>query len=242
MIRAFEVSYDGTAYAGWQVQDNARTIQGVIEHSLEGVLKQQVRITYAGRTDAGVHAIGQVISFLSESSMTGEQFRCALNALLPQDIRIMKTLEVGPDFHPRYSARARWYRYIIWNGQELVPFFRTYSLWLNRQIDVSRLKSYCKRIVGEYNFTSFASLEQDENPTRKVFSCEVYRKDDFILLDIVANSFLRKMVRAIVGTFLKLELKGERPERIDEMLHAEDRGSAGETAYAGGLYLAKVFY
>jgi tRNA pseudouridine38-40 synthase len=242
MIRAFEVSYDGTAYAGWQVQDNARTIQGVIEHSLEQVLKQQVRITYAGRTDAGVHAFGQVISFRSQSSMTGEQFRRALNALLPRDIRIMKTLEVGPEFHPRYSARARWYRYIIWNGQELVPFFRTYSLWLNRKIDVSRLKAYCKRIIGEYNFTSFASLKPDENPVRRIFSCEVYRKNEFILFDIVANSFLRKMVRTLIGTFLELELKGGRPGRIDEMLDAEERGMAGETVYAGGLYLAKVYY
>jgi len=242
MIRAFEVSYDGTAYAGWQVQENAQTIQGVIEHSLEAVLKAKVRVTYAGRTDAGVHAIGQVISFSSESSMTGEQFRHALNALDPQDIRIMKALSVGPDFHPRYSARARWYRYIIWNGQEPVPFFRNYSLRLDRQVDITRLRCYCKRIVGEHNFTSFASLELDDNPVRRVVSCEVYRKNDFIVLDLVANGFLRKMVRTIVGTFLQLEQKGERPERIDEILKAENRGEAGGTAYAGGLYLAKVFY
>lgn len=242
MIRAFEVSYDGTAYAGWQVQENAQTIQGVIEQSLERLLKHHVRITYAGRTDAGVHAIGQVISFSSESSMTGEQYGHALNALIPQDIRIMKPLSVGPDFHPRYSARARWYRYIIWNGQEPVPFLRNYSLRLDRHIDMTRLMSYCRRIVGEHNFTSFASLEKDENPVRRVISCEVYRKNDFVILDLVANGFLRKMVRTIVGTFLQLEYRGEGSERIDEILKAENRGEAGGTAYAGGLYLAKVFY
>ena len=242
MIRAFEVSYDGTAYAGLQVQENARTIQGVIEHSLEEVLKHRMRIMYAGRTDAGVHAVGQVISFSTESNMTGEQFKHALNALIPKDIRIMKALVVGPDFHPRYSARARWYRYIIWNGREPVPFFRNYSLRLERPVDIIKLRSCCKRIVGEHNFTSFASLEQDENPVRKVISCEVYKKNDFIILDLIANGFLRKMVRTIVGTFLQLEQKGERPEKIDEILKAENRGEAGSTAYAGGLYLTKVFY
>ena len=242
MIRAFEISYDGTAYAGWQIQNNAPTIQGIIEDGLEKVLKEHVRISYAGRTDAGVHAFGQVISFSSGMNMTGEQFLRALNALLPQDIRIMKALDVEPNFHPRFSARARWYRYIIWNGKELVPFFRNYALWLNRQIDPSRLQDYCKRIIGEHNFTTFASLEENENPVRRIHSCEVRRKNDFVWLDIIANSFLRKMVRTIVGTFLKLEQEGVGPELIDEMLRAEDRGIAAETAFAGGLYLAKVFY
>ena len=161
MIRAFELCYDGTAYAGWQVQENAQTIQGVIESSLEAMLKRHVRITYAGRTDAGVHAIGQVMSFTCDSNMTGEQFKRALNALIPQDIRIMKPLVVEEDFHPRYNARARWYRYIMWNGRETVPFFRNYSLRLDREVDISRLRSYGKRIVGEHNFASFASLVQD---------------------------------------------------------------------------------
>jgi tRNA pseudouridine38-40 synthase len=175
-------------------------------------------------------------------NMTGEQFLRALNALLPPDIRIMKTLDVGSDFHPRFSARARWYRYIIWNGEELVPFFRNYALWLNRQVDLTKLQDYCKRIIGEHNFTTFASLEQNENPIRRIHSCEVRRKNDFILLDIIANSFLRKMVRTIVGTFLKLEQEGVGPELIDEMLRAEDRSVAAGTVFAGGLYLAKVFY
>jgi tRNA pseudouridine38-40 synthase len=242
MIRAFEVCYDGTAYAGWQVQENAQTIQGVIEKGLEILLKTGVRITYAGRTDAGVHALGQVISFHSESGMTGEQFKRAINALIPQDIRIIKPLEVGSDFHPRYSARARWYRYIMWNGPHPVPFYRNYALWIDRGIDMERLRLYGERIVGEHNFTSFSSLEQDENPVRRVFSFDVQRKNDFVLIDLVANAFLRKMVRSIVGTFLQLEQRGEEPERIDEILDAENRGEAGSTAYAGGLYLARVFY
>ena len=242
MTRAFEVSYDGTAYAGWQVQENARTVQSVIEQGLETILKHRVRITYAGRTDAGVHALGQVISFSSKSGMTEEQFKHALNALFPQDIRIVKPLIVAPDFHPRYDARARWYRYIMWNGKESVPFFRNYAFRLDRAVDMEMLQSYGDRIVGEHDFTSFASLEQGENPVRKVFSCEVHRRNDFVILDLVANAFLRKMVRSIVGTFLQLEQRGEKPEQVDEILKAKDRGQAGSTAYAGGLYLARVFY
>jgi tRNA pseudouridine38-40 synthase len=242
MTRAFEVSYDGTAYAGWQVQENARTIQGVIEQGLETILKHEVHITYAGRTDAGVHALGQVISFSSDSSMTEEQFKHALNALFPQDIRVMNPMAVDPGFHPRYDARARWYRYIIWNGKESVPFFRNYALRLDRAINMEKLQSYGERIVGEHDFSSFASLEQGENPVRKVFACEVHRRNDFVILDLVANAFLRKMVRSIVGTFLKLERGGEKPEQVDEILKAKDRAQAGSTAFAGGLYLARVFY
>ena len=116
------------------------------------------------------------------------------------------------------------------------------GVWLDRQIDIGKLQSYAKRIVGEHDFTSFASLEQDENPVRKVFSCDVHRKNDFVILDLVANAFLRKMVRSIVGTFLLLERKGEKPERVDEILRVKNRGEAGYTAFAGGLYLVRVYY
>lgn len=242
MIRAFEVAYDGSAYAGWQVQNNALTIQGVIEDCLEKVLKKRVRITYAGRTDAGVHAIGQVIAFDIQSAMTGEQFVRALNSLLPLDIRMMRALEVVPHFHPRYTARARWYRYLIWNGKELVPFFRNYALWINRRLDLSLIGDYGARIVGEHDFTSFATVEEGEISVRRVVSCEVRRQRDFVVIDVVANSFLRKMVRTIVGTFLRLEGEGASPERVDEILSCENREAGGETAFAGGLYLARVFY
>jgi tRNA pseudouridine38-40 synthase len=242
MTRAFEVSYDGTAYAGLQIQRGVRTIQGVIEDRLEQVLKRPVRIAFAGRTDAGVHAIGQVISFRAESTMTGEQFVRALNALLPRDIRVMRALNVAREFHPRFSARSRWYRYIVWNGKELVPFFRDYALWLNRPVDHDLLGEYCGRITGVHDFTSFGSIGSGDNPVRRITHCEVRRKNEFILFDIVANSFLRKMVRTIVGTFLTLERERAPAARIDEILRAGDREAGGDTAFAGGLYLAKVFY
>jgi tRNA pseudouridine38-40 synthase len=242
MTRAFEISYDGTRYAGWQIQDNAETVQGIIENKLAIILKKGVRITYAGRTDAGVHAIGQVIAFDTQSGMMGDQFKKALNALLPQDIRVMRELNVSPDFHPRYSARNRWYRYIIWNGREQVPFFRNYALWLVHDVDITRIRDYGERITGTHDFTSLATLEAGENPVRTVQECSVYRKNDFVIIDIVANSFLRKMVRTIVGTFLKLEREGKKPEEMDRILAAKRGDWERETAYAGGLYLARVFY
>jgi tRNA pseudouridine38-40 synthase len=239
---SLDVSYDGTRYSGWQIQNNALTIQGVIEAGLTTVLKESVRITYAGRTDAGVHALGQVIAFKTDASMKGEQFKYALNALLPQDIRIMEAREVPLSFHPRYSALRRWYRYIIWNGGDAVPFFNNYALWIKRSVDLSWIDTFCRRIIGTHNFTSFATTGPRENPIRRIFECGVKKKGDFIVFDIIANSFLRKMVRTIVGTFLDLEREKVSPKAVNKILRAEDRKLAGETAFAGGLYLAKVFY
>jgi tRNA pseudouridine38-40 synthase len=239
---SLDVSYDGTSYSGWQIQNNALTIQGVIEAGLATVVKEKVRITYAGRTDAGVHALGQVIAFKTDTSMTGEQFKYALNALLPQDIRVMEAHEASLSFHPRYSALRRWYRYIIWNGRDAVPFFNNYALWIKRSVDISRFETYCRMIIGTHNFTSFATVGTHENPIRRIFECAMKKKGDFIVFDIIANSFLRKMVRTIIGTFLELEREKVSPKAVDEILRAEDRRIAGETAFAGGLYLAKVFY
>jgi len=239
---ALEISYDGTRYSGLQVQKNAVTIQGVIEEMLEKILKNRTRIKYAGRTDAGVHALGQVVSFHTDSSMTESQFYYALNALLPGDIRVMRAFEVAPTFHPRYDAQKRWYRYIISTVKNQVPFFNYYALWLRRDIDCNLLGRYCRRITGRHDFTSFACLEGGENPSRIVFECSVKKKNDFIVFDIIANSFLRKMVRTIVGTFLELEKANEEPGTVDEILQERERAAAGKTVYAGGLYLAKIFY
>ncbi len=239
---ALELVYDGTRYAGWQIQHNAVTVQGVVEEVLERIVKHRVRLTYAGRTDAGVHALGQVAAFKTESRMTAHQFEAALNTELPFDIRVRRVFETMPGFHARYSARMRWYRYLIWNSREQVPFFKNYSLWLWREVNTALLGDYCKAIVGEHDFTSFATVEKGGNPVRTVFECAIGKKNDFVVFDIIANSFLRKMVRTIVGTFLELEKEKEKPQRIGEILQARERKEAGMTVYAGGLYLAKVFY
>jgi tRNA pseudouridine38-40 synthase len=239
---AMEVCYDGTGYNGLQVQDGGTTIQGTIEEALSTITASAVRIRYAGRTDAGVHALGQVVSVQTDHSMSAGEFRAALNGNLPHDIRIMEAREVPLNFHPRYDAKRRWYRYLISTAPERIPFFHNYAHWIRRKLDVDLLERYCGCILGEQDFTSFASLEEGENPRRTLFECTVKVRNDFVVFDLTGNSFLRRMVRTIVGTFLESEKRGDTPNRIAAILRARDRSRGGQTAFAGGLYLMKVFY
>jgi tRNA pseudouridine38-40 synthase len=237
-----KISYDGTRYAGWQIQKNAETVQGVIQDALSRILKGEGKLKASGRTDTGVHAVGQIAAFETDSRMTEGQFMMALNSLLPSDIRILDVFEVPVDFHPRYSAKKRWYRYIISNTSVLPPFFRNYSLWVNRDINIPLMNEYCKKIIGTHDFTSFATMTDDDQPLRRVFKCCFKKRNDFIIFDIAAGSFLRKMVRTIVGSFLEFEKIGRMPENVSEILTAKNRSRAGKTAQSCGLYLMKVFY
>jgi tRNA pseudouridine38-40 synthase len=239
---ALEIAYDGTGYSGWQIQDNAVTIQGVLQKALTKIVKNPVHLIASGRTDRGVHAIGQVASFKTESRMSPEEFKSAINSSVSGDIRVLSAVEALPDFHPRYSARKRWYRYIISNGNDQVPFFKNYSLWIKRKLNLNLLNDYCKRIKGKHDFRNLGVVEKGEIPVREVIECAFDRKNDFVVLDIVANSYLRKMVRFIVGTFLQLERREENPARIVELLTSEEKSTLIQTSYAGGLYLLKVFY
>lgn len=237
-----KIAYDGTSYAGWQIQKNAKTVQGVMQDKLSMILKGGSKLKASGRTDTGVHAVGQIATFETESRMTVGQFMMALNSLLPSDIRILDVFEVPMDFHPRYSAKKRWYRYIISNTSVLPPFFRNYSLWVNRDINIPLMNEYCKKIIGTHDFTSFATITEDDKPLRNVFKCCFIKRNDFIIFDIAAGSFLRKMVRTIVGSFLDFEKNGRMPESVSEILNAKNRSRAGKTAHSCGLYLMKVFY
>ncbi|UCB45323.1 MAG: tRNA pseudouridine(38-40) synthase TruA [Spirochaetota bacterium] len=237
-----EIAYDGTFYSGWQIQDNAITIQGVLQEALAKIVKHPIHLIASGRTDRGVHAIGQVATFKTESRMSTEEFKMAVNSAVSSDIRIVNVVESLPDFHPRYSARRRWYRYIISNRNDQVPFFKNYSLWVRRRLNIDLLNKYCKRIKGKHDFKNLGTVEKGEVPIREVVECEFNRKNDFVIFDIVANSYLRKMVRFIVGTFLQLERRGEKPVRVDDILTSEKRNTLVQSSYAGGLYLLKVFY
>ena len=239
---ALKVAYDGTNYSGWQIQKNAITIQEIIQKLLERIVQHSIKIRVAGRTDAGVHAIGQVASFKTTSKMKRDEFKEAMNSMLPSDIRIMGVEDKDDKFHPRYRAIKRWYRYIIYNADVDSPFFRNYALWLRREIDVDLLNMYCRRIIGDHDFTSLAVVEGGRSPVRRIYECEARRKGDFIILDIIANSFLRKMVRSIVGTFLELERNHNKPEEIDRIIISRRRKLAGKTACPYGLYLMKVYY
>jgi tRNA pseudouridine38-40 synthase len=237
-----EISYEGTRYSGWQIQKNATTVQGIIQSAVSEIVKHPVKLLGSGRTDSGVHAIGQVASFKTESSMSQDEFKRAINRLVPNDIRVVRAEAVSDDFHPRYSAKRRWYRYIISTHTDPVPFFNNYSFWVRRRLDVDLLNRYSGRLIGSHNFRNLSTMEEGEVPIRNVIECGFMRRNDFVVLDIVANSFLRKMVRSIVGTFLALEKRGEPPGMIDEILVSRERSAFVQTSYAGGLYLLKVFY
>ncbi len=239
---ALTIAYDGTNYSGWQIQKNAITVQGVIQKVLSNIVQHNVRLKVAGRTDTGVHAVGQVASFRTTSRMSPHEFKEALNSMLPADIRVLGVEDVDEEFHPRYSAKKRWYRYLIYNVEVPSPFFRNYSLWVRKGLDVELLNRYAKVVEGEHDFTSLAMLERGNSPVRIVYSCEVKRRGDFVVVDIVANSFLRRMVRSIVGTFLDLEKNSMPPEEMEKIIFAKERRLAGQTAYPNGLYLMKVFY
>jgi tRNA pseudouridine38-40 synthase len=239
---ALEMAYDGTCYSGWQIQDNAITIQGVLQEALMKIVKHPVHLIASGRTDRGVHAIGQVATFKTESRMSPEEFKLAINSAVSSDISIVRVVEAPSNFHPRYSARRRWYRYIISNRNDQVPFFKNYSLWVRRRLDLDLLNKYSERIKGKHDFKNLGAVEKGEVPIREVIECEFKRKNEFVVFDIVANSYLRKMVRLIVGTFLHLERRGEDPARVDDILTTEGRSTLVQSSYAGGLYLLKVFY
>jgi tRNA pseudouridine38-40 synthase len=237
-----EISYDGTRYSGWQIQKNTTTVQGVIQSAVSEIVKHPVKLLGSGRTDSGVHAIGQVAAFKSSSRMTGAEIKSAINALMPRDIRILRAENAPMDFHPRYSAKKRWYRYIISTHADPVPFFTNYSYWVRRELDVDLLNDYCSGLLGKHDFRNLGTPTEGEVSVRRVFECGFMRRNDFVVLDIVANSFIRKMVRSIIGTFLELERKKKPPEMVTAILTSVERSSVIQTSYAGGLYLLKVFY
>jgi tRNA pseudouridine38-40 synthase len=237
-----EISYDGTRYSGWQIQENALTVQGVIQSALSEIVKHPVKLLGSGRTDGGVHAIGQVAAFKTSSRMTEAEFKRAINAKIPKDIRIVRIEQEALDFHPRYSANRRWYRYIISTHADPVPFFINYSYWVERKLNVDILNRYCSRLIGSHDFRNLSTPEADEVSVREIFECSFMRRNDFVVFDIVANSFLRKMVRSIIGTFLELERKRKPARMVDEILSSGERSTVVQTSFAGGLYLLKVFY
>ncbi len=239
---AIEFSYDGTGYYGVQYQREVPTVQGVMEEALARITKERVRLKISGRTDTGVHAVGQVGSFITRSKMSPWEFKIALNSELPQDIRVNLASEMPMDFHPRYSAIKRWYRYIIYNSRTQSPFIRNHAVWIPFELDLGLLNSYAREIIGTHDFSAFATVERGDLPLRTVYEARFIRKGDFVIFDIIGRSFLRKMVRTLVGTFLYLEKHKVSPVRVREILLSRDRKQAGDSAKPYGLYLYKIFY
>lgn len=249
------IEYDGTNYCGWQIQPGCDTIQGILESVLFKITKSKVDVIGAGRTDAGVHAVGQVANFKTESKMTPNEFKLALNSLLPRDIVINYAEEVDKSFHSRFDAISRTYNYTILNSDTPSVFLRNYVYLFSKPIDIDIMNEACKYLIGTYDFSSFASLgDPIHSPTRTVIFAEWHllpidpsifgyeSKQRLIRFYIKANAFLRGMVRAIVGTLLDVGTGKIQPEKVKEILELKDRTKAGPSLPAKGLCLANVEY
>jgi len=237
------LEYDGTAYRGFQVQAEGPTIQGELERALREVLRQPVRVVGAGRTDAGVHALGQVVSFRCHWPHSATALGRALNAHLPEDIVVLEAEEAEDRFHARFSARSREYRYTVLNREAPPAIGRQYCYHFARKLDLEPMREACRLLIGEHDFASFAGAgERALSTVRCLEQAGCERDGDKIYFDFRARSFLPHMVRNLVGTLLQVGTGRIGVERFAAILRARDRGMAGPAAPARGLCLMKVYY
>ena len=235
------VAYDGTHYSGWQTQPNGTTIQGVLNDTLSELLGEKIETIGASRTDAGVHALGNVAVFDTESRIPGEKFSYALNQRLPEDIRIQLSEEVEPDFHPRYCDSEKTYEYRILNRKFPVPTERLYSYFYHYKLDVETICVWISYLIGRHDFASFCgSGAQVKTTIRTVTGIEVFRDGDIVTIRVSGTGFLYNMVRIISGTLIEIGNGQYPPERMQKILDAKDRSAAGPTAPAQGLTLMGI--
>jgi len=242
------IAYDGTDFHGWQFQTNQPTVQGEIVSVLRRLTQENVRLYGAGRTDAGVHALGQVGSFRTQSALSAAELQRALNALLPQTIRIVQTEETGPDFHARWSARAKVYCYRIYRGKVVPPFVWRFVLHYPFPLDEDAMRDAAARFVGLHDFSAFAAStgseddDKERNMCREIFSTELNRTEDGeeLWFTVHGRSFLRYMVRKMVGTLLEIGRGKLTPPDIDKLFELKDRSKSGPTAPPQGLFMVRV--
>lgn len=238
------VAYDGTNYHGWQVQDNGITIEEVLNRTISNLVHEDIKVIGASRTDAGVHACGNVAVFDTESRIPGDKFSFALNQRLPEDIRIQESCEVDEDFHPRYADTVKTYEYNILNRRFELPSKRLYAAFSYYPMDIERMNQAAAYLVGEHDFKSFCSAgAQVQTTVRTIYAVTVTKdNDDMIHIRITGNGFLYNMVRIIAGTLMQVGTGLIEPEQVKEILEARDRSKAGPTAVAKGLTLVEIRY
>lgn len=242
------IAYDGTDFHGWQIQANKPTIQGEIVNVLRRLTQENVQLLGAGRTDAGVHALGQVGSFRTQSPLSAAEFQRALNALLPPSIRIVNAEETGPDFSARWSARGKVYRYRIYRGKVVPPALWRYVLHYPFPLDEDAMKEAAARFIGVHDFSSFAAStgsdedDKERNMEREIFSTELKRTEDReeLWFTVHGRSFLRYMVRKMVGTLLDVGRGKLAPDDVDRLYAIKDRSKSGPTVPPQGLFMVCV--
>lgn len=236
------VSYDGAGYGGFQRQKNAPTIQQELEEALERLTQSPARILFAGRTDAGVHAEGQVIAFDTAWKHSLEALEQALNVQLPPAVAVRELSQAAEDFHPRYAAQSRWYRYTIYRAATRNPLARAYSLHVRRPLDVAAMQVAATFVLGRHDFAAFGSPPQGESTVREVFRAAWTEANPWLTFDIEANAFLYRMVRMLVGTLLRVGYGALTPAAFGDILQSQDRRKAGPAVAAEGLVLKAVRY
>ncbi len=240
------ISYDGTHYHGWQVQPNGISIQQILEEKSQIILRHPVRIIGSGRTDAGVHALGQTAHFKTQSTLDSFRFLHSLNSLLPTDIRILSMEKVPEKFHAQYSSKGKIYWYHLNFNATASPFRRLYSLHVHEKIDLDFLKQATNCFLGTHDFTSFANEAHKgsaaQDAVRTITRLDVVEEDGYVRLEFEGDGFLYKMVRNIVGTLLDIAKGKTALDEISNILAAKDRRLAGQAAPPHGLFLVKVKY
>lgn len=236
------VEYDGTDYHGWQRQANAPTIQQTMEEGIAALVGHAVTLYGSGRTDAGVHALGQVAHFRTRSTIPAEQLPHAINAYVPRDIAVLRAEDVSPDFHARYSAKRKTYRYSILCRPVRPAVGARYVHWDRGPLDADRICLAAARFLGEHDFATFETHSVGEGSVRTVYSSEVAVAGQRIDYSVTANGFLYNMVRAMVGTLLEVGKGKLSPDDVARLLERRDRSLAGPTAPAKGLCLMSVEY
>lgn len=238
------IKYDGSRYKGFQrLKDNDMTIQGKIESVLSKMTKEDIEIIGSGRTDMGVHAYGQVANFKTNCDMSIKKMKNYLYEYLPEDIVVTLLEEVDERFHSRYNAKSKIYLYKIFNNEVHDPFLRKYTTHIPKKLDLDLMKEGSKYLVGEHDFTSFASSKSKKKSNiRTITSIYIQESNGLINIYIEGNGFLYNMVRIIVGSLIDVGLNKKSPEDIKDMLQAKDRKVASDTAPSKGLYLYKVKY
>ena len=248
------VAYDGTNYHGWQVQPNAKTIEGELNRILTQLTGEEIQVTGASRTDAGVHALGNVAVFDTLSRIPAEKFSYALNQRLPEDIVIQSSVQVDDDFHPRHCDCQKTYEYDILNRTFPLPAYRNTAYFLYGDLDLDAMRKACQAFLGEHDFASFcAAGAQVQTTVRTIYSLEVLEQplagtgrgdtpERLLTIRVRGNGFLYNMVRIIAGTLVEVGRGHIRPEEIEGIIAACDRAKAGPTAPARGLRLVEIAY
>ncbi|QBL08911.1 tRNA pseudouridine(38-40) synthase TruA [Rheinheimera sp. D18] len=240
---ALGIEYDGSAFYGWQRQREVNSVQQELETALAKVANQPIELFCAGRTDAGVHATSQVVHFDTNVMRDNKAWVMGTNAQLPDAIAVRWATVVADDFHARFSATARRYRYIIYNHKYRPAILRSGLSHYHQALNVELMQQAALSLLGEHDFTSFRAMQcQSHSPFRNVHHVKISRSDDFVVIDIKANAFLHHMVRNITGSLLEVGMQNRPPQWIAELLAAKNRSLAAATAKPGGLYLVDVDY